>query len=274
MVSLPAPPSTVIWISAARLPVVEKLSLPPLASRTRSSEVPTSMLNGGRVEAVEPDPGAVGGDRERLRAVAAVNLDGVAAGAALVQVGIITRVPDHAVVVRLAEDLVVAVAAGQGVVVGAAEQQVGAAPALQAVVARLAEELVGARAADHGVVALAALHDGQRQRPAGLVQLQAVAAAQAEHGDLGGVGDGGRSALDLHRPAVHQDDARRVAADDNGVVQVVAEDGQNPGAGREEGGDRRGEPGFQRIQAGHEPSRQGVVRPETVSAAGTHELQK
>ena len=44
--SLPRPPSTVIWISAARLPVAEKRSSPPLALRTRFSLVPMSMANG------------------------------------------------------------------------------------------------------------------------------------------------------------------------------------------------------------------------------------
>ena len=46
IVSLPAPPSTVILISAARLPVAEKVSLPPLALSTRFSELPMSMANG------------------------------------------------------------------------------------------------------------------------------------------------------------------------------------------------------------------------------------
>ena len=82
-VSLPAPPSTVSWISAARpLPAV-KVSSPPLAL---SDEV----LGGadvegerGRGDAVEADARAVGGDGEGLGAVAAVDLDGVDAVAAL-----------------------------------------------------------------------------------------------------------------------------------------------------------------------------------------------
>ena len=45
-VSLPAPPSTVMAMSAARFPVAEKLSSPPLALRTRFSEVPMSIANG------------------------------------------------------------------------------------------------------------------------------------------------------------------------------------------------------------------------------------
>ena len=145
-----------IWISAARLPVAENVSSPPLALRTRFSVVPMSRRERGRVDAVEADAGAVGGDGEGLGAVAAVDLDGVDAVAALVEVGVVAGVPDHAVVARLAEDLVVAVAAGQDVVAGAAEEQVGAALAEQGVVARLAEEHVGARAAGQGVVAGAA----------------------------------------------------------------------------------------------------------------------
>src|SRR5262249_50383084 len=76
---------------------------------------------GGGVEAVEAYTRPVGGDGEDFRAVAAVDLDGVDAGAALVEVGVVARIPDHAVVARLPEDLVVAVASGQRVVLGAAE---------------------------------------------------------------------------------------------------------------------------------------------------------
>jgi hypothetical protein len=46
IVSLPAPPSMVSWISAARLPVVEILSSPPLAFSTSFSLVPISMAKG------------------------------------------------------------------------------------------------------------------------------------------------------------------------------------------------------------------------------------
>ena len=77
-----------------------------------------------RVEAVEPDARAVGRGGELLGAVAAVDLDGVDAVAAFVQVGVVTGVPDHPVVAALAERLVVGVAAGQGVVLAAAEQKV------------------------------------------------------------------------------------------------------------------------------------------------------
>ena len=45
-VSLAAPPSTVMAMSAARFPVAEKRSSPPLALRTRFSDVPMSIANG------------------------------------------------------------------------------------------------------------------------------------------------------------------------------------------------------------------------------------
>ena len=78
------------------------------------------------------------------------------AGAALVQVGVVARVPDHAVVAGLAEHLVVGVAAGQRVVAGAAEQEVEAALAEQRVVAGSGRTAVAARAAGQRVVAGAA----------------------------------------------------------------------------------------------------------------------
>ena len=122
IVSLPAPPSRVSWISPARpLPAV-MTSSPPLALRTRFSRGADVQEERGRVDAVEADAGAVGGDGERLGDVAADDLDGVVAGAALVEGAAVAGVPDHAVVARLAEDLVVARAAGQDVVAGAAEQ--------------------------------------------------------------------------------------------------------------------------------------------------------
>ena len=146
------------------------MSLPPLTLSTRFSVVPMSSANGAGSSAVEAHARAVGGDGEDLGAVAAVDLDGVDVGAALVQVGVVARVPDHAVVAGLAEHLVVGVAAGQRVVALAAEQEVEAALAEQRVVAALAEQLVGARAADQRVVAGAAEQIGGRQRAVGLVE--------------------------------------------------------------------------------------------------------
>ena len=145
MPSLPAPPSTVSRISAAR-------PLPASTSSSPAAGVEHQVLAGADVDgegrrgdAVEPDPSAVGGDGEALRARAAVDLDGVGARAALVQIGVVTGVPDHPVVPALAEHLIVGVAAGEDVVLGAPEQQVDAAAAEQGVVAGLTEELVGSR---------------------------------------------------------------------------------------------------------------------------------
>ena len=95
-----------------------------------------------RIEPVKPHARAVGGDGELLGAIAAIDLGGVDAGAALEQVGVVARVPDEAVVAALAEDLVVGVAAGQRIIAVAAEQQVEAALAEQGVIARLAEQRV------------------------------------------------------------------------------------------------------------------------------------
>ena len=97
-----------------------------------------SMLNGAGSSAIEAHARAVGGGGEDLRAVAAVDLDGVGAVAALGQIGVVARIPDHAVVAGLAEHLVVAVAAGERVVAVAAEQKVGALAAEEGVVARTA----------------------------------------------------------------------------------------------------------------------------------------
>ena len=125
IVSLPAPPST---ISPAMLPLAEKVSSPPFMLTTRLSVVPMSIAEGGGVNAVEED--AVVDDRgeEGLGAVAAVDLDGVDAAAALVEVAAVAGVPDHAVVPCLAEGLVVAGAAGEDVVAGTAEQLVDRRP--------------------------------------------------------------------------------------------------------------------------------------------------
>ena len=80
-----------------------------------------------RAETIEAHAGAVGRDRKDFGAVAAIDLGGVDAVAALHQVGALARVPDHEVVAGLAEHLVVAGAAGQRVVAVAAEQKIVAA---------------------------------------------------------------------------------------------------------------------------------------------------
>ena len=256
-VSLPAPPSTVMPISAARLPVAENVSSPPLALRTRFSEVPMSIENGAGVMRSNRTrvPLAVVG--ELLGAVAAVDLHRVGVGTTLVEVGVVAGVPDHPVVAALAEDLVVGVAAGQRVVLAAAEQEVEAALAEQRVVAGLPEQLVVARAAGEDVVAGAAEQVGPRQRAVDLAEGDDVVAALAEDLDQRGVGDRGRAAHDGHRAAVHQDLAGCIAADGDVVVEGVAEDAERPvaerrrgrrvrrRAGRHEGGGGDGGPGEQ-----------------------------
>ena len=155
------------------------------------------------------------------------------APSALVQVGVVARVPDHAVVAAFAEHLVVGVAAGQRVVLRAAEELVEAALAENGVVARLAEQEVVAGAADDRVVAGASEDVGARQGAVRLVERQDIVAALAEHLDQRGVGDRRRAAEDGDRAAVDQELAGRVAADHDVVSEVVAEHGQDTGRGRE-----------------------------------------
>ena len=147
-----------------------------------------------RVDAVEPNTRTVGGRRELLGAVAAVDLGGVDAGAALVEVGVVARVPDHAVVAGLAERLVVGVAAGQHVVARAAEQRVDASLAEQGVVSGLTDERVAAGAAGEDVVAGAAEQVGRRQGAVRLVEGERVVAGTADHRDQPRVGDCRRAA--------------------------------------------------------------------------------
>ena len=114
MVSLPAPPSTVMLIRAARSPVALKLSSPPL-------HVEDEVFGGADIDAersrvsyqVKAHARAVGGDREVLGAAAAIDLGDIfGAAAAFVEVGVVARVPNHAVVAAFAEHLVVVIAAG------------------------------------------------------------------------------------------------------------------------------------------------------------------
>src|SRR5262249_56401157 len=75
---------------------------------------------GRRRDPVEPHARAVGGRGEDLRAVAAVDLDGVGAVAALSQIGVVARGPDHADVPGFAVHLLVPATAAQHVVAIAA----------------------------------------------------------------------------------------------------------------------------------------------------------
>ena len=191
-----------------------------------------SRLNGRGVDAVEAHARAVGRDGEGLGAVAAVDLGGVGAVAALDQVAAVARVPDHAVVAGLAEHLVVAGAAGQHVVAVAAEQEVVAALAEQRVVAGLAEELVGARAAGQRVVAVAAEQSARAARR----WLRRARSCRCRPGRRPGSGWCWRPSAvppdDGHGAAVDEDAAGRVAAERDRVVEVVAE---SPSARRRAG---------------------------------------
>ena len=97
--------------------------------------MPMSMENGAGSSAVEADSRAVGGGGERLGPVAAIHFDGVDAGAAFVQVGVVARIPDHPVVAAFAEDLIVGIAAGERVVLGAAKEEIESSFAQERVVA-------------------------------------------------------------------------------------------------------------------------------------------
>ncbi len=232
IVSLPAPPSTVIPIRAARSPVAEKLSLPPLAFTTSFSDVPMSIENGAGSRRSKRTRAPLAVAVKTSAAAASVDLDRVGRVAALVQVGVVAGVPDHPVVAALAEDLIVGVAAGEDVVLLAAGEDVEAAAAEERVVASLPEELVGARATRERVVVGATGEIGPRQRAVGLVQADRVVAGLAEDLDQRGVGDRRRAAGHGDGAAVHEDLAGSVAADRDRVAGAVAEDGQDAAAER------------------------------------------
>ena len=210
------------------------VSSPPFMLTTRFSVVPMSRRERRRVEAVEAHARAVGGDGEHLGAVAAVDFDGVGAGAAFDEIGVVAGIPDHAVVAGLAEHLVVGVAAGQRVVAGAAEQEVEAALAEQRVVAALAEQQVAAGAAGQRVVAGAAEQVGARQRAVALVERDGCRCRPGRRPGSGwcwrpsACRRGRRTAPPLTRMR-----AGGVAADDDRVVGGVAEHAQHARAGDE-----------------------------------------
>ena len=202
IVSLPAPPSTVILISAARLPVAEKLSSPPLALRTRFSEVPMSIENGA-------------GSRrsKRTRVPLAVVVKTSAPPPPLTSTVSVPAPPSLRSVSSPGFQIIRSLplspktwsSASPPVRVSfSVPPNRKSKPPLPSsgVVAGLAEELVAARAAGERVVAGAAEQVGPRQRAVGLVERDRVVAALAEHLDQRGVGDGRRAAGDGDRAAV------------------------------------------------------------------------
>ena len=236
--SLPVPPSTVILISAARLPVAEKLSSPPLALRTRFSEVPMSIENGAGLRRSKRTrvPLAVVVNCSRplppltstvsvpappsLRSVSSPGFQIMrslpdwpkAWSSASPPVSVSLSLPPNSrskpplpssvSLPALAEQLVVAGAAGEDVVAGAAEQVARAGSA-----------------------------------PLTSLSVSDVVAAEAEDLDQRGVGHRRRAADDGDRAAVDEDLARRVAADRDVVVEAVAGDAERAVAERR--GDRR-----------------------------------
>ena len=177
---------------------------------------------GRRSDPIEADPRAIGRDRERFGAVAAIDLGGIDPVAALEQVAAVTRVPDHAVIAGAAKDLVVAGPADQHVVPSAPKQQVVAAFAIQGVVAGLAKELIVPRAAGQDVVSAAPEEVGGRQCAVCLVQRDRIVAILAEQLNGARVGDGGGTADDRHSAAVEQDFTRGITAGRNRIVKRVA----------------------------------------------------
>ena len=79
--------------------------------------MPISIANGAGSNAIEAHTSPVGGGGENLRTVAAVDLHGIGSPAAFIEIGVVAGIPDHAIVARFAEHLVVCVTARQSVVV-------------------------------------------------------------------------------------------------------------------------------------------------------------
>src|SRR5262245_10703477 len=89
----------------------------------------------GRAHPVKPHPRPVGAGGKGLRAVAAVDHHAVPPGPALVEVAVITRVPDQPVIAGPAQHLVVAVTPGQTVPAVTTIERVAATLAQDRVVA-------------------------------------------------------------------------------------------------------------------------------------------
>src|SRR4029077_20212160 len=170
-------------------------------------------------------------DGEIFGAVAAVDLGGVDAVAALHEVGALARVPDHAVVPGLAEHLVVAGTADQRVVAVATEQLIITALAKQRVVSALPEEQVISRAAGQGVVAVAAEKLRGRHWAVDFVDRDRVIATLAEQLDEIGIGDGRGATNNRNGAAVDQDVSGHIAASRDVVAGGVTKHRQHARAG-------------------------------------------
>ena len=146
MVSLPAPPSTVQADEGSQIARGAEGVVATVHVQDEIFGRPDVEAERRGIEAVEAHARTVGGDSEDLRAVAAVDLGGVAAIATLEQIGTVARIPDEAVVAGITEHLVAAGAAGERIVAVAAPQHVGTLAAGERVVARAAVERESNRA--------------------------------------------------------------------------------------------------------------------------------
>ena len=200
---------------------------------TRFSVVPMSMANGA---------GVTRSKRTRVPFAVTVNtsapLPPLTSAVSMpappsMQVGVVARIPDHAVVAGLAEHLVVGVAAGQHVVAGAAEQQVVAALAEQRVVAGLAEQH-GRRPSRRSARRCRRRRTGWRAAARRSTSSSVMTSLPARPNTWisAGVGDRRRAAGDRHGAAVDQDLAGRVAADRRALLALASPNTrQHAGAG-------------------------------------------
>ena len=235
MVSLPVPPSTMVAMSVASPfdPVNE--SSPPFMRSDQGLARPDVDAERRGRDPIEADAGAVGRLRELLGAVAAVHLDGVDAVAALVQVGVVARVPDHPVVAGVAEGLVVGDRHRSGCRCPLRRTAGRCRPCRGACRCRPGPTSTSAPEPPvRTSLPVATDEDRARQRAVRLVEGDRVVAGRTDRDHRGRVGDG-RRAGDRHGPAVDQDRAGRVAAEDDGVVQGVTADDED--AAVNDGGD-------------------------------------
>jgi hypothetical protein len=135
------------------LPVAEKESLPPFMLTTSFSHSPMSMENGA---------GSSRSKRTRKPLAVVVKTSAPPPpltstvsmpATAFVEIRVVARIPNHAIIALLAADLIIRVAAGHRVIARATEQEIDAALAEQRVVIRAAIQRIATRTARERVVA-------------------------------------------------------------------------------------------------------------------------
>ena len=227
----------------------------------------------GGGDAVETDAGAVGGDGKRLRAVAAVDLDGVDAGAALVEVGVVAGVPDHPVVARLAEDLVVAVPPVRMSLPSPPNSR--SFPPLPSKVSLPAWPKSWSAAEPPVRVSLPSPPKMFAFGKAPLVSFRERLSLPPRPKSWieTGVGDRGLPAQDRHGAAVDQDRPGRVAGDRDGVVLRIADDRQHPLCGGKRGGDRRQDAAIEQLEAGEVDQTERVATAADGPGDGSEQLR-